>query len=1064
MSDPLPSDSSTPCPRCGAENPANETNGLCPACLMAEAMQPTESEAKPKHSIILTPEELAPLFPQYHVQRILGHGGMGAVYLARQISLNRLVAIKILPADLGDETRLNFTERFKNEAQAMAQLSHPGIVAVYDFGQTTNGLLYIIMEYIDGTDVGLMVTQQGRLHSAHAMAITAHVCDALAYAHSRGVIHRDIKPSNIMVSSDGVVKVADFGLAKMSQGGQSASLTQSGIAMGTLYFMAPEALTLGSAVDQRADIYALGVMLYQMLTGKLPQGLFEMPSLQVPGLDPRYDGIVAKALREDREVRYQRASDLRHDLDAILTQPVVKAEPEADQAPAAVQSAQQLKPQLPPGQPFRPPQRGTAQPPKKKFSIGFIFAYVCGFAVIAGCVFFVLKKLERNGTKAHRPSASGVSLLPGEWFRFDLSAVGAVRGLETNGTANAGSLSLKDQAAHLRVPAMRDGALRVKVRQTPNKLRMSVRSHESAGLTVEIDGTSLTVFAPDGTRYGGTYGDKRLELPADGSDFLIQFAHTGGSYGVWINDKSVASGSIKIEPQSGTPELHAEAAEITSLEVINLDGVAREKWPEFARTHERLMSKPDNPGAAASRSLPLPALASTATKDTPYVNTLGMKFVPVPGTKVLFCVHETRRQDYAAYAATDPNVERSWENQRKDGTPVGHENDHPAVTVSWLDAQAFCAWLSKKEGRAYRMPTDREWNYAVGIGEMESEGTPIEQLHNGVKNQYPWGSTLPPPNGAGNFGDITARQQFPQMPTLVDYTDNFVTTAPVGTFLPNKLGIHDLGGNVWEWCQDWYDQPQSERVMRGLSWGNGFRTWLNSSWRGHALPTTRDATVGFRCVIDLSDGQTMQVAINPVPESKPPLSSLTPATVTKEKPFVNTLGMKFVSVPGTKTLFCIHETRRQDYGVYAAEVPDVDRTWKEQGGDGFTPLENPELHPVKKVMWEDAQKFCAWLSKKEGRIYRLPTDQEWSIAVGIGSHENWKPDTTPATVFKNESGFPWGDPWPPPLGSGNYSDQSRKAKAPSSLADTSYLESYDDGFPTTAPVMSFKPKHSASTT
>jgi serine/threonine protein kinase len=138
-----------------------------------------------------------------------------------------------------------------------------------------------------------------------------------------GIIHRDIKPANIMVGNDGVVKVADFGLAKMSQG-QTTGLTQSGMAMGTLHFMAPEALMLGSAVDQRADIYAVGVMLYQMLTGKLPQGMFEMPSLQVPGLDPRYDGIVAKALREDRSVRYQARRELRHDLDAILTQPVAE--------------------------------------------------------------------------------------------------------------------------------------------------------------------------------------------------------------------------------------------------------------------------------------------------------------------------------------------------------------------------------------------------------------------------------------------------------------------------------------------------------------------------------------------------------------------------------------------------------------------------------------------------------------------------------------------------------------------------------------------------------------------
>ncbi len=151
----------------------------------------------------------------------------------------------------------------------------------------------------------------------------------------------------------------------------------------------------------------------------------------------------------------------------------------------------------------------------------------------------------------------------------------------------------------------------------------------------------------------------------------------------------------------------------------------------------------------------------------------------------------------------------------------------------------------------------------------------------------------------------------------------------------------------------------------------------------------------------------------------------------------------------------IHETRYKDYAPYAAESQGVDGGWKDQSADGFTPTERPEDHPVMKVSWEDAQKFCAWLSKKEGKTYRLLTDQEWSYAVGIGRDEKWKNDTTPATVIKSQTDFPWGDQWPPPKGSGNYSDDSRKATVPNGAAQ--YLEDYDHGFPTTAPVISFKP-------
>ena len=234
---------------------------------------------------------------------------------------------------------MGFIERFKIEARAMAELSHPGIVAVFDFGETVDGLLYIVMENIEGTDVARMIAGQGRLHTEQAMAITAHVCDALAYAHDRGIIHRDIKPANIMAGFNGVVKVADFGLAKFHSGeGQTLELTMSGIAMGTVHFMTPESLQDGVTGDRRADIYAVGVMLYQMLIGKVPHGMFEMPSMQVSGLDPPYDRIIAKAMREDREMRYQQMIELRRDLDAILTQPIEKIEADDTQPVSTLKS------------------------------------------------------------------------------------------------------------------------------------------------------------------------------------------------------------------------------------------------------------------------------------------------------------------------------------------------------------------------------------------------------------------------------------------------------------------------------------------------------------------------------------------------------------------------------------------------------------------------------------------------------------------------------------------------------------------------------------------------------
>ena len=215
--------------------------------------------------------ELQGSFANYVITELLGCGGMGAVYKGWQKSLDRFIAIKILPPEVYLRGS-GFAERFKREAKAMARIAHPGIIAVFDAGETADGLLYFIMEYVEGTDVAKLVRSSGMLPPEHALAITTHVCDALAYAHGRGVIHRDIKPSNVIIDREGRVKVADFGLAKVRDE-VGEQLTGDHV-MGTPNFMAPEAMFAGGTVDQRADLYAVGVMLYHMLTGKLPRGRF----------------------------------------------------------------------------------------------------------------------------------------------------------------------------------------------------------------------------------------------------------------------------------------------------------------------------------------------------------------------------------------------------------------------------------------------------------------------------------------------------------------------------------------------------------------------------------------------------------------------------------------------------------------------------------------------------------------------------------------------------------------------------------------------------------------------
>ncbi len=259
------------------------------------------------------PAELQLLLPQYRIEALIGRGGMGVVYKGSQSRLGRSVAVKLLPAELADDE--GFVARFEREARTLAHLDHPGIIQVHDFGQTSEGHLYFVMEYVDGTDLFQMIHGPG-LKPAEALEIITQVCDALQFAHSKGVVHRDIKPANILVTKEGRVKLADFGLARPMNSGHSGQLTLTRTIMGTPEYMAPEQKR--GEGDHRVDLYALGVMLYEMLCGRTPQGAWQPPSQRVQ-VDVRLDKVVIKAMQEEPERRYQQASEVKTDVETIRT-------------------------------------------------------------------------------------------------------------------------------------------------------------------------------------------------------------------------------------------------------------------------------------------------------------------------------------------------------------------------------------------------------------------------------------------------------------------------------------------------------------------------------------------------------------------------------------------------------------------------------------------------------------------------------------------------------------------------------------------------------------------------
>jgi len=260
----------------------------------------------------LPPAQIAPHFPQLEIIECLGRGGMGVVYKARQKSLNRLVALKLLAPERITDPR--FAERFTREAHALAALNHPHIVTIYDFGQA-GGYYFLLMEFVDGVNLSQLLHAR-KLKPDEALAIVPPLCDALQYAHEHGIVHRDIKPANLLLDKGGRVKIADFGIAKMVGDSSNTGGAESQPA-GTPQYMAPEQQDR-QQTDHRADIYSLGVVLYEMLTGELPTGKFQPPSRKVQ-IDVRLDEIVLRALEKTPELRYQTAAEMRTQIETVAS-------------------------------------------------------------------------------------------------------------------------------------------------------------------------------------------------------------------------------------------------------------------------------------------------------------------------------------------------------------------------------------------------------------------------------------------------------------------------------------------------------------------------------------------------------------------------------------------------------------------------------------------------------------------------------------------------------------------------------------------------------------------------
>jgi len=317
------------------------------------------------------PSRLAPLFPGYSIECLIATGGMGAVYKAVQVSLDRPVAIKILPREFGQDQE--FRTSFATEAKTMARLNHPNLIGVYDFGEV-DGMLFIIMEFVPGKTL---------FHSAHGMAvaqdeaarIVVGVCEALAHAHEHGILHRDIKPGNILLDQMARPKIGDFGLARPI----GAAIKDGETIFGTPHYTAPEVLKYPNSVDARADIFSVGVLFHELLTGKLPATDPRPPSA-ISGCDPRFDAIIRRATHPSPELRYPSAAEMAKEIKTVAA--TFAATAARARAPMPAVSPIGGRPQ---------PYRGTVGIPAKSSNAGVVFGTLAIAAALVVAILVVTK-------------------------------------------------------------------------------------------------------------------------------------------------------------------------------------------------------------------------------------------------------------------------------------------------------------------------------------------------------------------------------------------------------------------------------------------------------------------------------------------------------------------------------------------------------------------------------------------------------------------------------------------------------------------------------------------------
>ncbi len=813
-----------------------------------------------------------PQIPDHEMLRVIGRGAYGEIWLARSLT-GALRAVKVVHRSTFESER-----SFNREFEGMSSFepvsrSHEGFMDILHVGRTET-FFYYIMELADDCENGQHIDashytpktlkseleKRKRLPADECIEVGLLLTTALEALHTRLLAHRDIKPANI-IFVNGKPKLADIGLVAVS--GQRSFV-------GTEGYVPHE----GPGTPQ-ADIYSLGKVLYEISMGKdrldFPEVSTALDELPDKGRLLQLNRVLLKACANEPARRYGTAREMHDDL--ALLNGVKPRKSHAGRWAAAALLCLALAgwgifhfaPKYNQGVPTAvkietdPPGAMVLLGDKMKKSPADFEDVESG------------KRDLHVGLAGYDPVDMKVDIAPGVPVP-PIKLARSKGSLQLATQPGGGAFELRADgkvAAKGTAPAMLNdlptGVYELVARKDGRELKESIEIKRGETLEKELifawgsvavtsDPAGAQIFAAGEAR-GKT--PQRVELPAGrhqvtvkyqdwpeqtrevtiehGKDAVANFEFSNGS--VKITSAPGGATVLQFGKELGqTPllieevkpgEVHYEL-QMAGYKPAVLTGTVVAKEQTFLA--ERLEHKQ---GPEAGKA---------------WENSLGMKFLPA-GDSALFCMWKVRVKDYAAFCdATGRRFEK----------PDFEQSDmHPVVKVNWHDAEAFCKWLTDKEhadkvledGESYRLPTDQEWSFAAGLPD-EGGSTP-EERDGKIKNEYPWGKAWPPPPGTGNYADISARKL--KIPVIDGYNDTYAQTSPVGSFLANKLGLFDMGGNVWEWVQDDYKGGNGKYrewgVLRGGSWANSVRAELQLSYRNVVDRNDRDVIFGFRCVL-----------------------------------------------------------------------------------------------------------------------------------------------------------------------------------------------------------------------